>query len=262
MEEAGFFYKSEEHFEARNLAYNTAIDFVAAGMPQKPDVKKAILDSIKGHLSAWDPIQQKEIWRVDRTSPVNGGILSTAGNLLFEGTAQGNMEAYRADKGEKLWSAEAQSGVVAAPVTYTVGKEQYVAVVVGWGGAFPLATGEIALKVGRPQNISRVLAFKLGGKRELAAIAASLATTVEAAAIDGQRRNRAKRRSALSKLLLHLPWRCRRKRRCFAGLALFRHAGEFGMDRRGARRFADSLSAWFLFQKSFRKKMLKPSAPT
>jgi len=167
VEEAGFLYKSEEHFEARNLAYNTAIDFAAAGMPQKPDVKKAVLDSIKGHLSAWDPIQQKEVWRIDRTSPVNGGILSTAGNLLFEGTAQGNMEAYQADKGKKLWSAEAQSGVVAAPITYTVGKEQYVAVVVGWGGAFPLATGEIARKVGRPQNISRVLAFKLGGNASL-----------------------------------------------------------------------------------------------
>jgi quinohemoprotein ethanol dehydrogenase len=167
VEEAGFLYKSEEHFSARSLAYNTAIDFVAAGMPQKPDVKKAVLDSIKGHLSAWDPIQQKEIWRVDRTSPVNGGILSTAGNLLFEGTAQGNFEAYRADNGQKLFSAETQSGVVAAPVTYTVGKEQYVAVVVGWGGAFPLATGEIALKVGRAQNISRVLAFKLGGSASL-----------------------------------------------------------------------------------------------
>lgn len=100
VEEVGFLYKSEGHFAAKNLAYNTAIDLVAAGLPQKPDVKKSILDSVKGHLSAWDPIQQKEIWRVDRTSPVNGGILTTAGNLLFEGTAQGNMEAYRADKGK------------------------------------------------------------------------------------------------------------------------------------------------------------------
>jgi quinohemoprotein ethanol dehydrogenase len=167
VQEAGFLYKSQEHFEARNLAFNTAIDFVAGGMPQKSDVKKSILDSIKGHLSAWDPIQQKEIWRVDRTSPVNGGILSTAGNLVFEGTAQGTLEAYRADKGEKLFSAETQSGVVAAPVTYTVGSDQYVAVVVGWGGVFPLASGEPALKAGRAQNISRVLAFKLGGKASL-----------------------------------------------------------------------------------------------
>jgi quinohemoprotein ethanol dehydrogenase len=167
VQEAGFLYKAEVHFQERNLAFNTAIDFVAGGMPQKPEVKKSILDSIKGHLSAWDPIQQKEIWRVDRTSPVNGGILSTAGNLVFEGNAQGDLEAYRADKGEKLWSADAQSGVVAAPISYTVGGDQYVAVVVGWGGVFPLASGEPALKSGRLQNISRVLAFKLAGKASL-----------------------------------------------------------------------------------------------
>jgi quinohemoprotein ethanol dehydrogenase len=170
VQEAGFLYKAEVHFQESSLAFNTAIDFVAGGMPQKPEVKKSVLDSIKGHLSAWDPIQQKEIWRVDRSSPVNGGILSTAGNLVFEGNAQGDLEAYRADKGEKLWSADAQSGVVAAPISYTVGGDQYVAVVVGWGGVFPLASGEPALKSGRLQNISRVLAFKLAGKASLPAL--------------------------------------------------------------------------------------------
>ncbi|MGC2832244.1 MAG: PQQ-dependent dehydrogenase, methanol/ethanol family [Candidatus Acidiferrum sp.] len=170
VQEAGFLYKSEQHFRESNLAFNTAIDFVAGGMPQASEVKKSILDSIKGYLSAWDPIQQKEIWRVDRTSPVNGGILTTAGNLLFEGTAQGNLEAYRADNGAKLWSADAQSGVVAAPISYAVGDEQYVAVEVGWGGVFPLASGEVALKSGRTQNVSRLLAFKLGGNASLPAL--------------------------------------------------------------------------------------------
>ena len=170
VQEAGFFYKSDEHYENKSLAFNTGTDFVAAGMPQKPEVKKAILDNIKGHLSAWDPVQQKEVWRVERKSPVNGGILSTAGNLVFEGTAQGALDAYRAGTGEKLWSAETQSGVVAAPVTYTVGGQQYVAVLVGWGGVFPLATGEVALRSGRTQNIGRLLVFKLGGKASLPAL--------------------------------------------------------------------------------------------
>jgi quinohemoprotein ethanol dehydrogenase len=167
VQDAGFFYKSDEHFRQKALAFNSGIDFVAGGMPQAPEIKKSILGSIKGHLSAWDPVQQKEVWRVERSSPVNGGVLSTAGNLVFEGTAQGNLEAYRADTGERLWSADTQSGVVAAPIAYAVNGEQYVAVVVGWGGAFPLATGELALKSGRSQNISRVLAFKLGGKVNL-----------------------------------------------------------------------------------------------
>lgn len=167
VQDAGFVYKSDERFQPKELAFNTATDFVAAGMPQQSEVKKAILDSIKGHLSAWDPVQQKEVWRVERTSPVNGGVLSTAGNLVFEGTAQGNLEAYRAASGEKLWSADAQSGIVAAPISYSVNGEQFIAVVAGWGGVFPLATGEIALKSGRVQNISRVLAFKLNGKASL-----------------------------------------------------------------------------------------------
>jgi len=167
VQDAAFVYKSDEHFQKKALGFNVGIDFVAAGLPQVPQVKQAILSGIKGHLSAWDPVQQREVWRVERSSPANGGVLSTAGNLVFEGTAQGTLEAYRADSGQKLWSAETQSGVVAAPVTYTVNGEQYVAVLAGWGGVFPLATGEVALHSGRAQNISRLLAFKLGGKSSL-----------------------------------------------------------------------------------------------
>ncbi len=167
VQDSGFPYKAEEHFQQRPVGYNVGLDWVAAGMPQQPEVKKAILGTIKGHLSAWDPEQQKEVWRVDRITPTNGGILSTGGNLVFEGTAQGNLEAYRADNGQKLWSADAQSGVVAAPMTYTVNGEQYVAVLAGWGGVFSLATGEVAHATARPQNVYRLLAFKLGGKSAL-----------------------------------------------------------------------------------------------
>ncbi|HYL61323.1 MAG TPA: PQQ-dependent dehydrogenase, methanol/ethanol family [Candidatus Methylomirabilis sp.] len=167
VQESSFLYKSEDHFQTHNLAFNVAVDFVAAGMPQNPQIKKTILDSIKGHLSAWDPVQQKEVWRVDRVCPTNGGTLATAGNLVFQGTAQGNLEAFRAGSGQKLWSADTQSGVIAAPISYSVGNDQYIAVVVGWGGVFPLASGEVALKAGRSQNIARVLAFKLGGTAAL-----------------------------------------------------------------------------------------------
>jgi quinohemoprotein ethanol dehydrogenase len=94
-------------------------------------------------------------------------VLSTAGNLVFEGTASGTFEAYRADTGERMWSFPAQTGVMAGPVAYTANGEQYVAVLAGWGGVFPLATGEVSWKSGRVRNISRMLAFKLGGKARL-----------------------------------------------------------------------------------------------
>ncbi len=167
VNEAGFPYKTEPGFQAKTLAANYGLDIVAAGMPQDPKIKKAVLDSIKGKLVAWDPVEQKQVWAVDRPGPWNGGVLSTAGNLVFEGTASGNFEAYRASTGEKLWSTNAQTGVMAGPISYTVGNEQYIAVLAGWGGVFPLATGEISFKSGRVRNISRMLVYKLDGNATL-----------------------------------------------------------------------------------------------
>jgi quinohemoprotein ethanol dehydrogenase len=167
--ESGFPYKSADHFRHSPLAWNTGIDAVAAGMPQVPEVKQAILSSIKGHLTAWDPISQKEVWRAERPVPLNGGALSTAGNLVFAGTGLGQFEALRATSGEKLWSAATESGVTAGPISYSVNGEQYVAVLVGWGGVLPLAAGEVGLQSPRMTNVPRLLAFKLGGKASLPA---------------------------------------------------------------------------------------------
>jgi quinohemoprotein ethanol dehydrogenase len=168
----GFKYEEPQHFEFKKLAPNYGVDVVAAGMPQDPKIKDAILDTVKGKLVAWNPIEQKAAWSIQRPGPWNGGVLSTAGNLVFEGTAEGRFEAYRADTGEKLWSFDAQTGVMAGPVTYTVKGEQYIAVLAGWGGVFPLATGEVSLHAGKIRNVSRMLAFKLDGKAKLPPLSA------------------------------------------------------------------------------------------
>jgi quinohemoprotein ethanol dehydrogenase len=165
--EAGFAYKSAAHFSHNKFAWNNGIDPVAAALPQEPNIKKAILGSIKGHLTAWDPVKQAEVWRVDRPGPWNGGALSTAGNLVFEGTGYGQFEAFRANAGEKVWSASTQSGVTAGPMSYTVNGEQYIAVVAGWGGVLPLAAGEAGLQTPRMNNVPRVLVFRLGGTATL-----------------------------------------------------------------------------------------------
>jgi PQQ-dependent dehydrogenase (methanol/ethanol family) len=167
VNDVGFNYKSQADFKFKDSALNMGIDMVAAGMPQDPKIKKAILDTVKGKLVAWDPVQQKQAWAVEHPGPWNGGTLATAGNLVFEGTAAGRFEAYRADTGEKVWSFDAQTGVMAGPVTYAVKGEQYVAVLAGWGGVFPMVTGEVSFKSGRVRNVSRVLAFKLDGKSSL-----------------------------------------------------------------------------------------------
>jgi quinohemoprotein ethanol dehydrogenase len=165
--DAGFPYKTAEHFAHNSIAWNNGIDLVAAGLPQDPKIKKMVLESIRGHLTAWDPVVQKEVWRAERPGPWNGGALSTAGNLVFEGTGYGLFEAFRATTGEKLWSAPTESGVTAGPIAYTVNGEEYIAVLVGWGGVLPLVAGEIALQSPRISNAPRMLAFKLGGNASL-----------------------------------------------------------------------------------------------
>ena len=89
-----------------------------------------------GRLVAWDPSKQKAAWTVEHVSPWNGGTLTTAGNLVFQGTADGRFIAYNATTGDKLWETATGTGVVAGPVTYMVDGRQFVSVAVGWGGVY------------------------------------------------------------------------------------------------------------------------------
>jgi quinohemoprotein ethanol dehydrogenase len=89
-----------------------------------------------GRLIAWDPVRQKEAWSIDQGVPWNGGTLATAGNLVFQGTADAHFRAFDARTGKQLWEAPVGSGVIAAPMTYEVDGKQYVSIAVGWGGIY------------------------------------------------------------------------------------------------------------------------------
>ena len=119
--------------------------------------------AIDAFLIAWDPVAQREVWRVPHITTYNGGVLSTGGNLVFQGTADGRFVAYRATDGEKLWEAPAGTGVMAAPITYRIGGLQYVAVAAGWGGSFPLTGGPAAL-LAKVWGGGRVLTYALDAK--------------------------------------------------------------------------------------------------
>jgi quinohemoprotein ethanol dehydrogenase len=125
----------------------------------------------EGFLLAWDPAHQREAWRVAYKGPWNGGVVTTAGNIVAQGDAAGNFNVYRADSGVKLWSTFAQSGIIAAPSTFEVGGEQYIAVLSGWGGSYALSGGKAAAMSGNLRNVSRLLVFKLGGTAELPPLA-------------------------------------------------------------------------------------------
>ena len=92
-----------------------------------------------GQLVAWDPVKQAPAWKVDHIGPWNGGTLTTAGNLVFQGTADGRFVAYDARNGNKVWETPTGTGVVAAPSTYEVDGKQYVSIAVGWGGVYGIA---------------------------------------------------------------------------------------------------------------------------
>jgi quinohemoprotein ethanol dehydrogenase len=92
-----------------------------------------------GRLIAWDPVAKKERWKVEHVGPWNGGTLTTAGNLVFQGTADGRFMAFDARDGTKLWETPTGTGVVAAPATYEVDGKQYVSIAVGWGGVYGIA---------------------------------------------------------------------------------------------------------------------------
>ena len=120
----------------------------------------------KTWLTAWDPIAQKERWRVPYPVRGSGGLLATGGNLVFQGTVGGTFAAYRADTGEKLWEMPVQQVPIAAPISYRIGGVQYIAVNAGWGGG--LAHSTTAKSLGFPLSPSpRLLVFKLGGTVQL-----------------------------------------------------------------------------------------------
>lgn len=163
------FYQSEAGFERREGAWNLGISLAAGSVPDDRAQFKAIKSALKGRLIAWDPVAQKPAWEVGYDGPWNGGTLATAGNLVFQGNGAGTFQAFNASTGAKLWSFDAQTGIIAGAVSYAVKGEQYVAVMAGYGGAYPLTS---AFEDPREARNGRVLVFKLGGKRQLPAATA------------------------------------------------------------------------------------------
>jgi PQQ-dependent dehydrogenase (methanol/ethanol family) len=137
---------------------------MAAGVPLT--YPKGTLDFIrkdfKGSLLAWDPVKQEARWSVPHSGPGNGGVMATASNLVFQGNIGGELVAYNATTGDKLWAKQVNSGVVAPPSTYSIDGEQYIAIATGWGGGWALNYGVGWAKAVTP-DVGHVVTFKLGG---------------------------------------------------------------------------------------------------
>jgi quinohemoprotein ethanol dehydrogenase len=157
-------YATDEKFEFRNRTWNTGIG--RSNAPPDPDTVKSASATEQGAaLLAWDPVAQREVWRVSYPRFGNGGTLATGGGLVFQGSVDGHMNAYAADSGAKLWSYPTQNAVMAGPITYELGGEQYVTAVAGIGGV-AMGGGMMGDKTPR-SKFGRLLVFKLGGTATL-----------------------------------------------------------------------------------------------
>jgi len=128
-------------------------------------------------LIAWDPVKQRAAWTVPQQGTSNGGTATTAGNLVLQGQVTGEFTAYAADSGKKLWGFDAQTGIMAQPITYLIDGKQYVTVIAGWRGSGG-AGGVKAVWDYRTQP-RRVLTFALDGRQALPPLAPVVRTFVD-----------------------------------------------------------------------------------
>jgi quinohemoprotein ethanol dehydrogenase len=150
--ETGGIMAAAKSYTYQPMGPNTGIALISRDQVSE-EMRSRLPQGAQSKLVAWDPVRNKEIWRSDVLGNIGAGTLSTAGGLVFQGTTKGRLVAYRATDGKELWSMEAQTGVVAAPASFELDGEQYIAEEVGYGLA----------RYGT-SNQSRLLVFRLGGK--------------------------------------------------------------------------------------------------
>ena len=170
-------YAAEPGFEFTAGFWNTGIELEMLEPPDDPAVLAAIAEATRGQLVAWDPVAQREVWRFQHAGVWNGGVLATAGDLVFQGSLIGEFAAYDAETGDRLWRFPAQTGVAAAPIAYRADGRQHVAVAAGWGTIFSLLGGKDVAAAGF-RNRSRILAFTLEGSASLPALAAPIRAAI------------------------------------------------------------------------------------
>ena len=151
------------------MSYNAQTGLVYIPTTDRRANAKAAVESgesgagLEGRLIAWDPVSQSARWSVEEQIATNGGVLSTAGNLVFQGQGTGEFAAFAADNGKQLWSIKTGSAIESIPVTFSVKGEQYVITPVGWGsGSRLFAPARTMVTPESARGPVRLLAFKLG----------------------------------------------------------------------------------------------------
>lgn len=147
-------------------AYKKGAAYLGAGF-----TIKSVNDDYIGVLRAVDPKTGEEVWRYNNFAPLWGGVMTSAGGLVWTGTPEGYLIALDDKTGEKLYEFNTGSGVVGTPITWEMDGEQYISIASGWGGAVPLWGGEVAQRVKDFNQGGMVWSFKLPKKHEAPSLA-------------------------------------------------------------------------------------------
>jgi len=164
--ELPFLYPLDPAFKPVKGVFNLGLD--VANYPALLAKYASEMPPAWGELKAWDPVQQKAVWTVKHPGSFNGGVLSTAGGLVFQGTSDGRFAAYAADSGEKLWEITTNIGIVAPPISFSVDDTQYLSVLAGWGGGGVIEGSDAGISAAsRYVNQGHLFTFALGASGTL-----------------------------------------------------------------------------------------------
>lgn len=164
--ESGLVYALDPDFKINPFRSNTGWGGYTGDVLKKRIALQHEADAReKAFLTAWDPVQQKAVWKVPLPRHGNGGVLVTASNLVIEGTTRQTFAAFDALTGKQLWEMPVQSAPVSGPITYLLDGVQYIAVNAGWGGG--AAQVERGQGTDLPRASARLLVFKVGGTASL-----------------------------------------------------------------------------------------------
>ena len=169
MQGTSFPYSMEEGFVHKPGTWNIGVTMGSmVDVPLRPDglytPGTGPETRSPGALLAWDPLAREPRWVVDYPFNINGGTLATAGNLVFQGGADGMLRSFTADAGDLVWEVDLGVGIMAPPVTYELDGKQYLSVLVGWGGSAGLIGPSDS---GAYKGEGRLWTFTLGGDRNI-----------------------------------------------------------------------------------------------
>jgi quinohemoprotein ethanol dehydrogenase len=155
---------AHNHF-AQSFSPATGLVYLPTSEIPAENPGDAPADAGKSALLAWDPVKQRAAWAQPTPGAFSGGVLSTAGDLVFQGQADGYITAYSAAEGRRVWAFYSAAAALGAPISFAIGKRQYISILNGPTQGHPASLGAMSARFGWDSRAHprRLLTFVLDG---------------------------------------------------------------------------------------------------